>query len=50
MNQKTLDIIGRSHRVEDIVNVFNIARQEGHKNINMDLIVGLPGETTEDVM
>ena len=50
MNQKTLDIIGRSHSVEDIVRVFDIAREEGHNNINMDLIVGLPGETPTDVM
>lgn len=49
MNQKTLDIIGRSHSVEDIINIFNIAREEGHNNINMDLIIGLPGETPADV-
>ena len=50
MNQQTLDVIGRSHKVEEIIDVFNIAREEGHNNINMDLIVGLPGETIEDVM
>ena len=50
MNQKTLDAIGRSHSVEDIINIFNIAREEGHNNINMDLIIGLPGETSTDVI
>lgn len=50
MNQKTLDVIGRSHRVQEVIDVFNMAREEGHDNINMDLIVGLPGETSEDVM
>ncbi len=49
MNQKTLDEVGRSHTVEDIINIFNIAREEGHNNINMDLIVGLPGEKVADV-
>ncbi|MGL4738496.1 MAG: coproporphyrinogen dehydrogenase HemZ [Cellulosilyticaceae bacterium] len=49
MNQKTLDAIGRHHTVEDIREVFHIARELGHTNINMDMILGLPGETPEDV-
>lgn len=49
MNQKTLEVIGRKHSVHDIVKVFKEARQEGHNNINMDLIIGLPGETVNDV-
>lgn len=49
MNQKTLDIIGRKHTVEQIVEAFHLARKAGHDNINMDLIVGLPGETPEYV-
>lgn len=44
MNQSTLDIIGRRHTVEDTVNAFHMAREAGFDNINMDLIVGLPGE------
>ena len=49
MNQKTLDLIGRKHTVEDIRNAFHMARECGFDNINMDLIVGLPGECAEDV-
>lgn len=49
MNQKTLDTIGRRHSVEDIIKIFNIARALGHDHINMDIIVGLPNETVEDV-
>lgn len=49
MNQKTLDLIGRRHSVEDVKNAFNLARECGFTNINMDLIVGLPGEDIEDV-
>lgn len=49
MKQETLERIGRNHSVEDIRRVFALARQEGFDNINMDLIVGLPGETVEDV-
>ena len=49
MNEETLIRIGRKHTTEDIVKVFNWAREIGHNNINMDLIVGLPGESIEDV-
>ena len=49
MNDKTLMAVGRKHNVEDICRVFREAREEGHENINMDLILGLPGETAEDV-
>ena len=49
MNQKTLEIIGRRHTVEDTVRAFELARDCGFDNINMDLIVGLPGEHKADV-
>lgn len=44
MNQATLDIIGRRHTVEETKNAFRLARECDYNNINMDLIVGLPGE------
>ena len=49
MNQKTLDLIGRKHTVEQTVSAFGLARETGFDNINMDLIIGLPGEEEEDV-
>ncbi|MCT4598020.1 MAG: coproporphyrinogen dehydrogenase HemZ [Vallitalea sp.] len=49
MNNKTLDIIGRRHTVDDIFYAFSLARKAGFNNINMDLILGLPGETYDDV-
>jgi len=49
MNQKTLALIGRQHTVEQVVDAFHMAREEGFDNINMDLILGLPGENEEDV-
>lgn len=49
MSQKTLDAVGRNHSVGDIVDTFGMAREEGHDNINMDLIVGLPGEGLSEV-
>lgn len=48
MNQKTLDLIGRHHTVEQIRDSYRMAREIGIPTINMDLIVGLPGETMED--
>lgn len=44
MNQETLNIIGRKHTVEQTKEAFHMAREAGFDNINMDLIVGLPGE------
>ncbi len=49
MNQSTLDLIGRRHTVEQTVDAFHLARELGFDNINMDLIVGLPGEEYEQV-
>ena len=49
MQQKTLDLIGRKHTVEDICNSFKLAREVGFTNINMDFIIGLNGETLSDI-
>ncbi|MCR5774455.1 MAG: coproporphyrinogen dehydrogenase HemZ [Lachnospiraceae bacterium] len=49
MNQRTLDLIGRRHTVEQVEEAFYMAREQGFYNINMDMILGLPGEDIEDV-
>ncbi len=49
MNDKTLKLIGRNHTVENIKRVYYEAREAGHDNINMDLILGLPGEGETEV-
>ncbi len=49
MNQKTLDLIGRDHTVEETKEAFRIAREAGFDNINMDIILGLPGEEEQEV-
>lgn len=49
MNQDTLEHIGRKHTVEEVLKGFELARKAGHDNINMDLIMGLPGEQTKHV-
>lgn len=49
MKQETLDIIGRRATVEQVLTAYDMARKAGFTNINMDLILGLPGESAEDV-
>lgn len=45
--QATLDTIGRHHTVKETVEKFLLSRDSGMDNINMDLIIGLPGEGTD---
>mgnify|MGYP002623270594 FL=1 len=46
--QATLDRIGRWHTVGETIEKFRLARAHGMNNINMDLIIGLPGEGPEE--
>jgi len=49
MNDKTLKIIGRNHSSQDIIKAYNMAKDIGIPTINMDLIIGLPGEGIEEI-
>lgn len=49
MKDETLRLIGRHHTVEQTRESFLLARELGFDNINMDLILGLPGEDLTDV-
>ncbi len=49
MKEETLRRIGRRHTVEEVKDAFATARAVGFDNINMDIILGLPGETDADV-
>ena len=49
MNDQTLITIGRNHHPSDISDVMRMARSVGFKSINMDIIIGLPGEQKEQV-
>ena len=44
-SNKLLKNIGRIHNKKEIMNSFHIARAIGFKNINIDLMFGLPGQT-----
>lgn len=47
MNDVTLEKVGRAHSSDMVRECFALARKIGFKNINMDLIAGLPDETAD---
>lgn len=49
MWDETLKLIGRRHSAEQTREAFYLAREIGFTNINMDMIVGLPGEDISHV-
>ena len=49
MNDATLARIGRRHTTAQIVEAFHLARSLGFDDINMDIILGLPGEGEAEV-
>lgn len=49
MSDETLHLIGRAHSVEQTKVAFEMARDVGFDNINMDMIIGLPGEDIDNV-
>ena len=49
MNDITFGRIGRKHNSKDVREIFALARQIGFDNINMDLIMGLTGESIDDM-
>lgn len=50
MNDKTLQLIGRQHNEREVIDAVELARNTGFKQINMDIIVGLPGENKPEYM
>lgn len=50
MNDETLKRIGRMHTSKEVVEKFHLARDLGFDNINMDVIVGLPGEGEREII
>lgn len=49
MHEETLQKIGRAHSVQSFFDAYHLAESMGFKNINIDLIVGLPDETLDHV-
>ena len=48
-NNEILKQIGRIHTFEQFLETYNLAEQVGFDNINVDLMIGLPNQSIEDV-
>lgn len=44
-----LKSIGRIHTFEEFLEVYNLSRNIGFNNINIDIMLGLPGQTLDDI-
>ena len=50
LNDEVLRAIGRAHSTDMFFEAYGVAREIGIKNVNVDLIAGLPYDTTESFM
>ena len=48
-NDKLLKQIGRIHNYEQFLETYQLAKQVGFENINIDLMIGLPNQTIQDI-
>ena len=48
-NNKLLNMLGRIHNYEQFEDTYNLARKVGFENINVDLMIGLPNQSIDDV-
>ena len=48
-NNNLLKEIGRIHNFEDFLETYQTARKIGFENINVDLMIGLPNQTFDDI-
>ncbi len=48
-NNKLLKQIGRIHTYEDFLNTYQTAKEVGFENSNVDLMLGLPNQTIQDL-
>lgn len=48
MKEQTLKLIGRRHTIAQVLEAVSLVREVGIPCLNMDLIMGLPGENAQD--
>lgn len=48
-NNKLLKQIGRIHTYEEFLNTYQMAKEIGFQNCNVDLMLGLPNQTIQDL-
>ncbi len=49
IDDNLLKKIGRIHKFSDFLETYNLAKEIGFKNINMDLMIGLPTQNMNDI-
>ncbi|MCL5986584.1 MAG: radical SAM family heme chaperone HemW [Actinobacteria bacterium] len=50
LNDSTLSLLGREHDARTAINSFRAAADAGFENIGVDLMYGIPGESTQDFL
>ncbi len=48
-NNHLLQLVGRKHRMNDVIKVIQDAKAVGFKNISLDFMYGLPNQTLQDI-
>lgn len=48
-DNELLKMLGRIHTYEEFLNAYNIAKNVGFDNINVDLMIGLPNQNLENI-
>ncbi|MGN0489095.1 MAG: radical SAM family heme chaperone HemW [Ruminococcus sp.] len=48
-NNNELKLLGRTHNISDVINTINLSKKAGFSNISLDLMVGIPEQTTESL-
>ena len=49
VNDKLLEILGRIHNKNEILNTYDLAKEAGFQNINIDFMIGLPNQNMKDI-
>ena len=49
LNNKILKVLGRQHTVKDTVSAIKLAKKIGFENLNVDMMLALPGQKLSDV-
>lgn len=49
-NDRILNLIGRIHNYEEFLNTYNLVKEVGYNNVNVDLMLGIPTQTENDLI
>lgn len=49
-NNRILELIGRIHNYEQFLNTYNLVKKVGYNNINVDLMLGIPTQTENELV